>query len=150
MVAESQDEVSTKKHQATTVADQDPESEYEEYKEEYNEYNLPEDDKVVGDLVEVAKRRLKTRVTVGGQAAKKNSSPLPRSTIPPGKKTVRDMVTNSGQTKSEKRGTTRSSVSKHTSNAKVSKGATKNTPATIDHHKTSKFLFLSSGMKKPG
>ena len=139
------DEVSTKKHQATTLADQDAESENDEYLEEYNEYNLPDDDKVVDD----ARRRLKTRVTVSAKVAKKNSSPLPTSPSKSGKSTVRGKVTRPRRTtKSENRGTTRSSVSKHTLNAKVSKGATKNTPGTIDHHETSKFLFFYSSMKK--
>ena len=147
MVGESQDKVTTEKHQATTLAEQEPESEYEEYNEQYNEYNLPEDDKVIDAP---AKRRLKTRVTIGSRETKKNSSPLPKSTITSGKNTVRGKVTSFGQTKSEKRGTTRSSVSKHTLNGKVSKEATKNTPGTIDHRETSKFLFLFSSMGKPG
>merc|ERR1712135_67859 len=127
VVAESLDEVSTKKHQATTLADQDAESENDEYLEEYNEYNLPDDDKVVDD----ARRRLKTRVTVSAKGAKKNSSPLTTSPSKSGKSTVRGKVTRPRRTtKSENRGTTRSSVSKHTLNAKVSKGATKNTPGT--------------------
>merc|ERR1712135_82852 len=133
VVAESLDEVSTKKHQATTLADQDAESENDEYLEEYNEYNLPDDDKVVDD----ARRRLKTRVTVSAKGAKKNSSPLTTSPSKSGKSTVRGKVTRPRRTtKSENRGTTRSSVSKHTLNAKVSKGATKNTPGTIHRHET--------------
>ena len=147
VVGESQGKVSTKKHQATTSADQDPESEYEEYNEEYNEYNLPDDDKVIDD----AKRRLKTRVTFSAEGAKKKLSPLPTSPIPSGKNTVRDMTPRPRPprpTKSENRGTTRSSVSKHTLNAKVSKEETRNTPGTIDHHKTSKFLFLFSSLRK--
>jgi len=115
------------------LADQDAESENDEYLEEYNEYNLPDDDKVVDD----ARRRLKTRVTVSAKGAKKNSSPLPTSPSKSGKSTVRGKVTRPRRTtKSENRGTTRSSVSKHTLNAKVSKGATKNTPGTIDRHET--------------
>ena len=129
------------------MADQDAESENDEYLEEYNEYNLPDDDKVVDD----ARRRLKTRVTVSAKGPKKNSSPLPTSPSgKSGKSTVRGKVTRPRRTtKSENRGTTRSSVSKHTLNAKVSKGATKNTPGTIDRHETSKFLFFYSSMKKP-
>ena len=116
------------------MADEDEESEYEDY----DEYNLPVDEPVMDHVGRRLAKRVTSGIAFGDSRNKITSGATP---ITMGMNTGNDDVTKVGKVKSENRGTTKSSVSKHSSNGKASKGAMKNTQGTTQNKQTSKSLF---------